>query len=266
MAGKQVTPSLGAPSFSCPTCGANSHQTWFSLYTSPYASDSSPWVPDEEFIQSIENDRKLDEKVRQSVSAYFRQRLARAPFLYTVEESKLVDVQLDNCFVSRCYSCRALAIWMFDSLIYPSVTSDVRETLDAPADIRLDFEEAAKIVDASPRGAAALLRLAIQKLAVKLGEKGDNLNEDIASLVRKGLDPQIQQALDIVRVVGNEAVHPGQIDLRDDRATAMQLFDLVNLIVDAMITRPKNIAELYGRLPETKRRAIEQRDGGSGSC
>ena len=60
-----------------------------------------------------------------------------------------------------------------------------------------------------------------------LGEKGKKIDDDIASLVRKGLEPDIQQALDVVRVTGNNAVHPGQIILEDDKATAVALFELV---------------------------------------
>jgi hypothetical protein len=56
--------------------------------------------------------------------------------------------------------------------------------------------------------------------------------------------PSLQQALDIVRVIGNESFHPGQIDLRDNRETATKLFQLVNIIADAMISRPKQIAAL----------------------
>jgi acetyl/propionyl-CoA carboxylase alpha subunit len=78
--------------------------------------------------------------------------------------------------------------------------------------------------------------------------------------VKKGLDKRVQQALDIVRVVGNDAVHPGQIDLRDDRDTATKLLGLVNLIAEKMITEPKHIEALYGGLPEAKRQAIEKRD------
>jgi Domain of unknown function (DUF4145) len=126
--------------------------------------------------------------------------------------------------------------------------------------VRRDYEEASTILDVSPRGAAALLRLAVQKLCKELDESGENLNADIASLVRKGLDVRVQKALDAVRVIGNNAVHPGQIDLRDDRATAETLFSLVNLICEKMITEPKHVDEVYARLPEAARKAIEQRD------
>jgi hypothetical protein len=66
--------------------------------------------------------------------------------------------------------------------------------------------------------------------------------------------------LDIVRVVGNESVHPGTLDLRDDPATVSQLFILVNLIAEDRMTRPKMVAELWATLPEDKRKQIEQRD------
>ena len=114
-----------------------------------------------------------------------------------------------------------------------------------PSDIQSDFQEARSIANLSPRGAAALLRLCIQKLCRHLGEKGDNVNEDIAALVKKGLPTQIQQALDIVRVVGNNSVHPGQLEITDDPATAASLFNLVNLITDVMISQPKHVENLY---------------------
>jgi hypothetical protein len=104
------------------------------------------------------------------------------------------------------------------------------------------------------------LRLAIQKFMPHLGQTGKDLNEDIGRLVTRGLDIRIQRALDIVRVIGNNAVHPGQIDLKDDRTAALELFALVNMIADSMITQPAKIEALYSGLPATARAQIEARD------
>jgi len=128
-------------------------------------------------------------------------------------------------------------------------------------DIKADYLEAVGIANKSPRGAAALLRLAIQKLCKQLGQKGENPNDDISNLVKEGLPAKVQHALDIVRVVGNNAVHPGQIDLKDDRENALKLFDLVNMIAQVMITQPKEVEGLYQNvLPQSTREAIEKRN------
>jgi hypothetical protein len=131
---------------------------------------------------------------------------------------------------------------------------------DLPGEIKGDYQEARSIVSRSPRGSAALLRLAIQKLCKELGEPGKNINEDIGSLVRKGLPTRVQRALDVVRVIGNEAVHPGQIEVSDNPAIAASLFRLVNIIAEHMISEPKAIAELYRSLPPDKLKGIEDRD------
>lgn len=132
---------------------------------------------------------------------------------------------------------------------------------DMPSDIRDDFNEARSIAGHSPRGGAALIRLCLQKLCKALGEKGDNINADIAALVARGLDAGIQQALDAVRVIGNNAVHPGTIDLKDDKETVESLMELVNFVVDAMITQPKKRQALYSRIPASTQAAIAKRDG-----
>ena len=88
-----------------------------------------------------------------------------------------------------------------------------------------------------------------------MGEKGKNIDDDIASLVKKGLSPLVQQSLDAVRVIGNEAVHPGTLDLKDDRDTATRLFDLVNIIAEQMISNPKHVKEIYEKIPEEKKKS-----------
>jgi len=111
-----------------------------------------------------------------------------------------------------------------------------------------------------PRGAAALLRLAVQKFCKHLGQKGENLNDDIAKLVKQGLPVRVQQSLDAVRVIGNNAVHPGQLDITDDPDTAARLFELLNIICDYMISQPKRIEEMYSKIPAGRQAAIKQRD------
>jgi hypothetical protein len=62
-------------------------------------------------------------------------------------------------------------------------------------------------------------------------------------------------------VIGNEAVHPGTLDLKDDLDTATKLFGLVNITAEQMISNPKHVKEIYAKLPESKRNAIDKRDG-----
>lgn len=131
---------------------------------------------------------------------------------------------------------------------------------DMPKSIIEEYQEARSIFVRSPRAAVALLRLAIQKLMVELGENGENINADIKALVSKGLPVQVQQAFDYCRVIGNNAVHPGEINLNDAPEMGEHLFNMLNFIVEDRITRPKNIASLYSQLPEAARNAIEKRD------
>jgi Domain of unknown function (DUF4145) len=131
---------------------------------------------------------------------------------------------------------------------------------DMPKSIIEEYQEARAIFARSPRAAVALLRLAIQKLMVELGEKGENINADIKALVSKGLPVQVQQAFDYCRVIGNNAVHPGEIKLNDTPEMGQHLFNMLNFIVEDRITRPKHIASLYSQLPEAARDAIEKRD------
>lgn len=161
---------------------------------------------------------------------------------------------------SKCTHCEEFAVWINKELYYPEVSIAPHPHDDLPSDLLSDYLEASSIVNKSPRGAAAILRLVLQKLMVHLGESGKDINKDIGSLVQKGLHPHVQKALDIVRVIGNESVHPGQLDLQDDVQTANQLFELINFIVEDRITRPNTIEHLFNRLPEGKRKGIEDRD------
>lgn len=175
-------------------------------------------------------------------------------------DSLLKQGEDKNFQVCKCCHCDKNSIWYSGKMIYPECSAAPFPDSDLPAELYVDYEEARTIVDRSPRGAAALLRLVIQKLCVSLGKPGRNLNSDIASLVKDGLPVPVQQALDVVRVIGNNAVHPGQINLKDNRETANKLFTLVNLIVQRMITQPKEIKALFDGLPDGATEGINARD------
>ena len=162
--------------------------------------------------------------------------------------------------VSNCDRCDFPTIWLREQMLFPVTGGADPPNPDLPMDIKDDYEEARSIIAQSPRGAAALLRLAIQKLCMHFGQPGKNVNDDIKALVASGLPNKVQEALDSVRVIGNEAVHPGTLNLRDDRKTANMLFRLVNFIATKLISEPAEIDGMYAAIPEQKRRAIEDRD------
>jgi hypothetical protein len=186
-------------------------------------------------------------------NAYAHQRWSNLCYKYSDEENQNIET-------STCIKCNKEAIWIFEIMMYPDHSGIEPPNEDLGDAIKRDYLEAASILQKSPRGAAALLRLAVQKLCKQLGESGENIDRDIASLVKKGLPEKIQQSLDAIRVIGNEAVHPGELDLKDDKETARLLFGLVNFIAYSMITKPKEIEEIYNRIPQEKRDAIEKRD------
>ncbi|MFJ1366811.1 DUF4145 domain-containing protein [Capnocytophaga canimorsus] len=161
--------------------------------------------------------------------------------------------------VSQCHHCKEHSLWVWDKMVFPMIGNTPFPNVEMPEEVKKLYLEAGSISSQSPRGAAALLRLAIQILCKELGESGKNINTDISNLVSKGLPEIVQQSLDVVRVVGNDAVHPGQIDT-DDIEVVGKLFELVNIIVEYMIALPKKVSGIYTTLPKDKLEGIDKRD------
>lgn len=162
--------------------------------------------------------------------------------------------------VATCHNCCKHIIWVDNIYAYPDIVAEEANS-DMPEGVKQLYNEAGLIYNKSPRAACALLRLAIDRLCNELGETDRDINKNIGELVKKGLPASVQQALDVVRVVGNKAVHPGQIAFDvDDVGTATMLMRLLNIIVSRMISEPKEIAGLYDQLPESVKQSITKRD------
>jgi hypothetical protein len=166
-----------------------------------------------------------------------------------------------HVWAALCSHCDHESYWLEDgSMLYPRAVVAPPAHVDTPDHIKVGYQEARQVSGASPRSAAALLRLCIQQICVYLGEAGKNLNDDIGALVKKGMPIEIQQALDIVRVVGNNAVHPGELSADDVAAVATGLFELHNQIVEDRISRPKRLKAMFEKLPQGAKTAIQKRD------
>lgn len=251
-------PSISETAFNCPHCGALAKQYWYNIRASQAKDDHVPnWLDEEAYSDIAKSIEDFDQRRR--FTEFYRRKLTFTLFL-GYHRGDPYSYEVANLNLASCYNCKEISIWFGKEMVWPLRGTAPPPNPDMPDDARYDYEEAASIVGSSARGAAALLRLCIQKIMIALNEKGENLNNDIKSLVQKGLDVRVQKALDVVRVVGNNAVHPGEMDIRDDRKTADNLFGLVNLIVEILITQPKHVSTMFSALPPGAVEAIMKRD------
>jgi len=128
-------------------------------------------------------------------------------------------------------------------------------------DIKKNYNEAAAIFKLSPRASSALLRLCLEELLIQIEIPGKTLNERIGNLIGKGVDVYIRKACDLVRVHGNDAIHPREINMKDDTRIARRLFWLINKIANVEITEKKQIQKLFDEtISESKKKSILKRD------
>lgn len=228
-----VAPKFEEKAFACPYCGTYAEQKW-SIYKLGIDAWKNNYIPI--CYTKGEGNRNL-----------------------SAEEMEA----LDSISISTCQRCNKYHIWNNDKMIVPTNSPIPMPLEDMPQVVKDLYLEARDVYPISHKSACALLRLAVQHLCKELGEKGKNINDDIGSLVSKGLPQKIQKALDIVRVVGNNAVHPGKMDESDTKLYAEKMFRLINMIVEDRIVQPKEIDDLFDGLPEGAKSAIETRDNKS---
>jgi hypothetical protein len=161
----------------------------------------------------------------------------------------------------RCNACKGYSLWVGDRMADPPATAGPPPPEEMPDPVRELYEEARAVATVSPRAAAALLRVALERLTAHLGHGDKKLNDAIGALVAEGrLAPDLQQAMDALRVTGNDASHPGEVRLDDEAGGVQALFEIVNVLVERLVSIPTRISKIYDALPPAKRQQIEERD------
>jgi hypothetical protein len=91
-------------------------------------------------------------------------------------------------WMSSCSHCRAVSTWYDERLLVPDTSAAPMPHGDMPGSCKPDFDEARSVLQRSPRAAAALLRLCLQRLCIELGKPRDRRKvtqpEDQHNLVR----------------------------------------------------------------------------------
>ncbi len=180
---------------------------------------------------------------------------------HTMQGHMLLELQ--KLKTAECTNCLRYSIWQNNKMIYPLTSSAPKPDNNMPEDVKEIYEEARQVHVYSPRAAAALLRVALERLTVHLGESKGKLNTRIGNLQKQGLPPQVIKSLDIVRITANDGgAHSGVIDLtgKDGIDIVARLFKLVNYIIQKTITDPAELEAMFGDLPEDKREGVKNRD------
>jgi len=243
-----MAPKYRDSKFHCPHCNTIATQEWFDA--------------DDVGSTTINIINHLYLNYRSSIESFYQKPIIQ--FLNVIDnelQKNLYQFCPKGFSVATCSSCEEFTLWVNEEIIYPKKTTVPPPNEDLDEDIKTLYLEASNILIDSPKGATALLRLALQMLLKQIGKDGKKINDDIKELVSEGLSPTIQQALDLLRVIGNNAVHPGQINLDDNAEIAQKLFSILNFIADELITKPKELEKLYADLiPLETQEYIRQRD------
>lgn len=163
------TPTYKAKSFLCPHCGVNAQQQWFDVAEGANTT-----------FQLIQH---IYFEYRTGIRDY--EQNAISGFLDSIEhdfKSTFRNFIPEKIAVYNCFQCGEPTLWVKKELVFPKTFSAFPPNPDLTPEIIDIYNEAASIFTDSPRGAAALLRLALQKLLKQLGKKGKNINQDIKEL------------------------------------------------------------------------------------
>lgn len=250
-------------SLNCAHCGAFAQHTWYLIFAKSAGEGNFPEIRNKCELSGEHPFKIITEPTRSF--AQLKKRLEGfEPIgfeLNLIETPVECDIETGNFRLSNCHACKNNSLWIGNSIVYPHKNFEGPiPNEDLPEEIKRDFNEARSILNQSPRGATALLRLCLQKLCIHFKLPGEHLASDIEKLVLKGVSRSLVEAMHVLRVIGNAAVHPGKIPEVEERETAIALCHLLNLIATRLLSEKRLVAQINNLLPEDKRRSISELD------
>lgn len=170
------------------------------------------------------------------------------------ELAEFYDV--DEVCVGQCTVCGNFLFVLKDELVWPERPA-IPPSKYLPEESRDAYMEAQRVIDRSARCACAMLRLALERLAIHLGA------DEKLPLARKIESLQIPERYrslaEACRIVGNDAVHEGALDYRSDDSyeLAKSLSQYINLLADLLIGAPAEADEIieFSKAAKAKRKA-----------
>jgi hypothetical protein len=234
MASHDVEPQLGAESFSCPHCKAVAHQDWYSLFLKPEnAAEVGVLTPEAVTVSTLRQGEAQRDNIKEIEQ--FIERLKKTQLTYEYQKHPHpLKVKMANLHISNCHNCNGFSLWVSGLLVYPTKLDKTPELVDE------DVEEAAVVLNKSPRGATALMRVCIQKLVPLLEENGKELNQRVSSLVRKGLEMEIQQAMDVLEVLRSDSAQLNPLESQADRETALRFLDSLKEVLERRMSHNRD--------------------------
>jgi hypothetical protein len=227
-------PQLGTESFSCPHCNTVAHQDWYSLFLKPEnATEVRILTPETVNVGTLRQGDGQRDNIKEIDQ--FIERLKKTQLTYEYQKHPHpLKVKMANLHISNCHSCNGFSLWVGGLLVFPTRIDKTPELVED------DLDEAAAILDKFPRGATALMRVCIQKLVHLLEENGNALNQRVSSLVRKGLEMEMQQAMEVLQVLRLDPVQLNPLESQADRETALRFLDSLKEVLERRMSQNRD--------------------------
>jgi hypothetical protein len=233
----EIRPSVVATgdrpeSFSCPYCNTVAHHDWYSLFLKPEnAAEVRVLTP--EAVNALRQGDAQRGNIKEIDQ--FVERLKKNALTYEYQKHPHpLKVKMANLHISNCHNCNGFSLWVSGLLVFPTKLDKTSEFVEE------DLEEAAAILNKFPRGTTALMRVCIQKLVPLLEDNGKKLNQRVSSLVRKGLEMEMQQATEVLKFLRGDSAQLNSLESQADRETAVRFLDSLKEVLQRRMSQNRD--------------------------